>query len=208
MVDPVYTIGYSGFAIDEFVHALTERRISLLVDVRSQPHSRYFPAYNRETLARKLESNGVHYRNDAEEFGARQSERRYYADKGYLDFALFAQSARFLGGVQRLISCMARGYRFALMCAEKDPMNCHRAILVARAFHDAGYNVIHLLPGGAEMTQGDMEKRLADKYFPARNQISLFDEALSEKDYIALAYERRNAEIGYSIAGEAQPFDQ
>ena len=204
MIDTVYTIGYSGFGIDELINALQARSISLLVDVRSRPHSRYYPDYNKENLEQRLKKNHIYYRNYAKEFGARQNEKQYYADKGYLDFELFAQSPHFLDGVNRLIDSMAKDYRFALMCAEKDPFNCHRTIMVARAFHNAGYKVIHLLPDNKEITQDDIEKLMVEKYFPRRNQINLFDEKYTESDYVSMAYKKRNAEIGYFIEEESE----
>jgi hypothetical protein len=100
---------------------------------------------------------------------------------------------------------MMQNYRFALMCAEKDPINCHRTILVTRSFHDAGYKVKHLLPNNGMVTQEDIENRLLlDKYFPNRNQITLFGEVFSKSEYIAQAYRKRNSEIGYSIEEESE----
>lgn len=202
MIDTVYTIGYSGFLINDFITTIQSNNISLIIDVRSQPYSQYFSDYNKESLQQKLESQGIHYRNYVTEFGARQDDRQYYSSNGYLDFELYDKSPSFLNGIEKLIKSMAKGYKFALMCAEKDPSKCHRTILVAKAFHDAGYKVIHLLPNNVKMTQEDVENQLVEKYFPNRNQITLFDENPSEKDYVKQAYIKRNAEIGYSIGEE------
>ncbi len=202
MIDTVYTIGYSGFLINDFICTIKSNNISLIIDVRSQPYSQYFSDYNKEILEHKLESQGIHYRNYFSEFGARQDERQYYSSNGYLDFELYAKSPSFLNGIEKLIKSMAKGYKFALMCAEKDPSKCHRTILVAKAFHDSGYKIIHLLPNNEKMTQEDVDNQLVEKYFPNRNQITLFDENLSQKDYVKQAYRKRNAEIGYSIEEE------
>ncbi len=175
----------------------------LLVDVRSQPYSQHFPDYNKDNLERLLKREGLHYRNYAREFGARQEDRRYFNRDGFLDFERFAQSPPFLSGFQKLTESMKQGYRFALMCAEKDPLNCHRAILVARAFHDAGYKVLHLLANDTEMTQEEMERRLLDQTFPNRNQMTLFDDAWSEEELLAQAYRKKNGEIGYHHNGES-----
>ena len=138
------------------------------------------------------------------EFGARQEEREYYTLEGYLDFELFAKSSPFLSGFDKLVKSMQQDYTFALVCAEKDPFNCHRTILVARAFHKAGYKIVHLLPNDCKVTQDDIEARLLKKYFPDRNQIALFSEVLSEEEYINQAYKNRNSEIGYSIEEEKE----
>ena len=88
MVDTVYTIGYSGFSVNDFVATLKANHISLIVDVRSQPYSQWFSDYNRETLEKTLKQAGIYYRNYAAEFGARQENRSYYSSEGYLDFRL------------------------------------------------------------------------------------------------------------------------
>lgn len=165
MIDTVYSIGYSGFLLNDFITTLQSNKVTLLVDVRSQPYSQYFSDYNKENLGQELKSKGIYYRNYANEFGARQDKREYYSIENYLDFELFAKSASFLDGFDKLMNSMSKNYRFALMCAEKDPINCHRTILVARAFHDAGCRIIHLLPNNITMSQEDIENRLLVEIF-------------------------------------------
>jgi hypothetical protein len=84
------------------------------------------------------------------------------------------------------------------MCAEKDPAMCHRAIMISRVFHNAGYNVEHILAGDCTESQIDIEAALLNRYFPDRNQQSLLEEP-SLDQLIADAYRRRNAEIGYRL---------
>ena len=204
MVNTVYTIGYSGFLLNDFINELNINKISLVVDVRSIPYSQYFSDYNKDKLEQVLKKTGIYYRNYALEFGARQEERKYYTPEKYLDFTLFAKSSLFLSGFDKLVKSMKQNYTFALMCAEKDPFNCHRTILVARAFYNAGYKIVHLLPNKCKVTQEDIEARLLRRYFPYRNQITLFGELFSEEEYIDQAYKKRNAEIGYSIEEEEE----
>ena len=198
LVDTVYTIGYSCFSPDRFIRTLREHQISLVVDVRSQPYSQRFPDYNKEHLAKTLKGFGIYYRNYAKEFGARQEDRAYYP-RGYLDFELFSQSPPFQEGYTRLVESMKQGYRFTLMCAEKDPFNCHRTFLVARPFYEAGYRVLHLMPESKTVPHAEIEQRLLDKYFPGRDQFGLFEEALDESNYLKKAYQKRHSESGYSI---------
>lgn len=202
MINTIYSIGYSGFSIKEFLETLKANKITLIVDVRSKPYSQYFPDFNKETLEKTLKSNGIYYRNYAKEFGARQEERHFYSKEGYLDFEIFVKSAYFQSGFEKLKQSMVQDYSFSLMCAEKDPINCHRTIMIARAFHEAGYEVIHLLPNNGVMTHEVIESRMLEMYFPNRNQMKLFDQNLNDHDYISQAYKKRNAEIGYSIEGE------
>ena len=201
LVDTVFTIGYAGFIIRDFIKVLKVKAVSLVIDVRSLPYSPHYVDYNKEYLNKILNENGIYYRNYALEFGARQSNPVYYPN-GYLDFALFSQSERFLSGVERLEKSMQKKYVFALLCSEKDPVMCHRTILVARTFHNLGYKVVHLLPMNRTMTQMDIEEQLLDKFFPDRNQINIFEESRSIQEYVDEAYKRQNALIGYTLRGE------
>ena len=50
MVSTVYTIGYTGYTINEFINTLRTNEITLVVDVRSQPYSQWYSDYNKEQL--------------------------------------------------------------------------------------------------------------------------------------------------------------
>jgi uncharacterized protein (DUF488 family) len=197
MINKLYTIGYSGFTIDDFVDTLNFNGINAVIDVRSSPYSSYFQEYNKEPLERTLKFNRIAYRNYAEEFGARQLNRKFHSPEGYLDFELFTKSGIFMYGYKKIVDGMKKDYSFTLMCSEKNPMDCHRAIMVARVFHDSGYDVVHLLPEAITVTQETIEEQMLDVYFSDRKQISLFGEIESDNELIKKAYRQRNAEIGY-----------
>ena len=201
MINHIYTIGYSGFKIDSFIDTLKTHNINALIDVRSSAYSKYFSDYNKSNLEKLLPQHGIHYRNYVEEFGARQENKAFYPN-GYLDFELFAQSVQFKSGVKKILAGMKKNYIFALMCAEKDPINCHRTSLVARAFAEAGCKVIHLQPNGVEEPHSSVETRLLDKYYPDRYCLSLFDEAPDDDELLKRSYRMRNQEIGYKLNHE------
>lgn len=197
MVDIIYTIGYAGFSIGAFVDTLRGHSVSALVDVRSSPFSGYHQDYNKDQLERTLHSARIYYRSYAREFGARQPERSYYP-RGYLDFELFAQSPAFQSGLRKIEDSMEQDFCFALMCAEIEPADCHRAILVARAFADHGYEVVHLRPKGP-LAHRELERQLLDRYFPDRDQIVIGEPVKDEQALLKECYRLRNAEIGYRI---------
>lgn len=191
----IYSIGYSGFSIKEFVETLLMHGITVIIDVRSTPFSRTYINYNKDVLVRTLKKNGILYRNYADEFGARQEDKNCLTAEGYLDFEKFAESKPFLDGIKKIRDGIKLDYVFALMCSEKNPVNCHRAILVSRAFAQMGCEVIHLLPGGSTYTQKDIEVKLLDMYFPERLQLSQSGELEDEEELIDEAYRRQNAVI-------------
>ncbi|TJX12701.1 DUF488 domain-containing protein [Tissierella creatinini] len=197
----IYTIGYSGFKIDDFISILKKYEITSLIDVRSNPNSKYFEDYNIANLQRILSKYGIIYRNYKKEFGARQEDLKYYTD-GYLDFKKYTKSSSFLEGVRKIEAGMKLKYTFTFMCAEKDPSTCHRNIMVAKKFYELGYNVKNILSDGTIELQDSIERRLVSHYFPNRNQISFFSNQMSWKEMVQKSYEYKNIEIGYRIFEE------
>jgi uncharacterized protein (DUF488 family) len=196
----LFTIGYSSFTIDNFITILKRYNIQVVVDVRSQPYSATYPYYNKDNIESLLNRNKIYYRNYSKEFGARQTDKRYFSAEGYLDFELFTEAPDFKQGYNKLNNSIVKGYTIALMCAEKDPAKCHRSIMVSRAFYSRGHKISHILTDGGIENQNDIETQLLDKYYPDRKQGNLFGEQ-SQDSLTVLAYKKRNAEIGYRLEG-------
>lgn len=199
----IYTIGYTGFSLEEFIGILKYYTINVVIDVRSLPYSERYPDYNKNNLEKTLKNNGIYYRNYITEFGARQENTEFYSSEGILDFELFAKSEQFLKGVNKICNSVAMGYNVVLLCAEKNPIQCHRAILVSRVFSDLGYSIIHLLPNKQITTQKQIEVELLNKYFPGRDQLNLFSGSnMTDEECLAEAYRIQNKKIGYKIEEE------
>lgn len=137
-------------------------------------------------------------------FGARPSDIGLYNEEGFLDFEKMRESVHFRKGVDSVIRGLKYGHNIALMCTEKDPIDCHRAILVARAFEFVGIEIKHILPNGEVILQSDLNAKLLDMYFPNRYQMSLFDNSImkSDTELLVEAYKMRNKEIGYHLKKE------
>lgn len=195
----IYSIGYTSFEINSFIDIIKEHDISCVVDVRSNPvASEYYQIYSRTSLEKILNSKNIYYRNYALEFGARQVDYSLYKEFGYLDFDRFIKTPNFLLGINKIKKGLELGYNFVLMCAEKDPINCHRAIMVAKGFKENGIIVDHIMADNSIQSQIDIEQRLLNMYFPQRGQQNLFEEK-TEEDYIKEAYRIQNSKIGYKI---------
>jgi uncharacterized protein (DUF488 family) len=190
----LYTIGYSGFCIADFIKELKKRNVTAVVDVRSKPYSKFHSDYNKEAIAEILSQQNIHYLNFDKSFGARQTNPKYCTE-GCVDFEKFARSEVFLDGMHRIAHGYNNGMVIALMCAEKDPTTCHRAILVSRNLTE--YDVRHIVPGGEDITQSELENRLLAEYFSNRNQLTLLDEQKADEELIAEAYRIKNRKIGY-----------
>ncbi|OUD13882.1 DUF488 family protein [Thioflexithrix psekupsensis] len=154
----LYSIGHSNHDITAFIDLLKINAITAIADVRSQPYSRYASQYNMESLKTFLLQADISYVFLGKELGARSSDISCY-QHGKLQFSKLAQQSQFIQGLERLKKGM-KSYSIALLCAEKDPIECHRAILVARQLHNENILVKHIHADGSTETQNNMEDRL------------------------------------------------
>lgn len=193
---PVYTIGHSNHEVTTFIGLLRQHEITALGDVRSQPYSRYVPQYSREALKIALSKAGLAYVFLGKELGARSHNPACYR-QGKVQYDRLAQEPNFAAGLQRVTQGMQH-YRIALMCAEKDPLNCHRALLVARKLFEAGVAVNHIHADGSVENQHAFETRLlAACKLPEYDMFKGRNECLEEAYIIQgerMAYEDKTME--------------
>lgn len=178
-----YSIGHSNYALAEFMDMLGYHGVSLVVDVRSIPYSRFVPQYNREGLQVSLLQQGIRYLYAGKDLGGLECRR-----EGDLEQVI--QGDDFQAGIQVIMNRMAAGDIAAVMCAEKDPYNCHRFFLVSYALERKGVEVRHILEGGSAVPTGLFEQRLLDQYHEGLCQLSLFDTFDTRADVVKKAYSR------------------
>jgi len=143
MSEPIFTIGHSSHSLHYFIGLLRQHGITALCDVRSNPYSRVNPQFNRKTLKHALQQSGITYVFLGKELGARSEDPSCYAH-GKVQYDRLARTELFRKGIERVREGTKR-YRIALMCAEKDPIECHRTILVARHLGALRLPVEHIL---------------------------------------------------------------
>jgi len=151
------TVGHSNHECDQFLALLQRHQVTAIADVRSQPYSQYTPQFNRETLESALRRRRIQYVFMGNELGARRAERECYL-AGQARYELIAKLPLFQAGLERV----KRGietHRVALMCSEKDPLTCHRTILVCRHLR-AAINISHILENGMLESHEQAETRL------------------------------------------------
>jgi uncharacterized protein (DUF488 family) len=139
----IHTIGHSKHPIEHFVSLLKDAGIGMLVDVRSNPGSRFNPQFNRAALARALAEAGVEYRHLGDALGGKPKDASLLDAAGKPDYAKMASTPQFRAGIDALIAA-ARTAAVAIMCAEEDPARCHRTRLVTPALLARGVEVRHL----------------------------------------------------------------
>ena len=190
---PVFTIGHSNLEIGKFVALLKQHGIHAIADVRSSPYSQYNPQFNRELLQRALQEQGIAYVFLGDELGARRSERECYLE-GRADYDVISRIPAFKRGIERVIQG-AEKRRVTLMCAEKDPIDCHRCILVSPQLRRQGLQVMHILSDGTVENHEQTEKRLLQLF--ALEEKDLFR---SSEESIARAYKMQGEKVAYHEA--------
>ena len=203
-METIYTIGHSTYDQKYFIAMLKKYNINCIVDVRSTPYSKYAEQYNLENISFALKKEGIKYLYMGKEFGARRSDRSLYDQDGKLDFDKTSESSDFQEGVQRIQNGLKKGFRISFMCTEKNPKDCHRCILVGKAFDDMGYDIQNITEDGSIISQKEVSRQLADEYVPESNQISFLDVDVpkSYDERVKEAYHIRAKEIAYSIREE------
>ena len=190
------TIGYSTHALEAFVALLRRHHVAQVADVRSAPYSRFNPQFNREPLARSLVACGIEYVFLGLELGGRSDDPSCY-ENGRIRYDRLGATQLFQRGLDRVVHDMA-GHHIALMCAEKEPLECHRTLLVAQALHTRGVAAGHILAdGGLETHAAAMDRLLTMHGDP--KQGALFG---LPGDRIERAVAKQAERIAYKRAGQ------
>jgi uncharacterized protein (DUF488 family) len=193
MTETIYTIGHSNVTSERLLALLEQHGITAVADVRSRPYSRFNPQFNREALAGALKTARREYFFLGQELGARSEDRACYRD-GRAQYALIAQTPLFERGIERLLAGM-ENFRVAILCAEKEPLSCHRSILIARYLHEKSIRVRHILEDGSLEDHDALLLRLLALHGIQENH--LFH---TRDELVAIAYEKQAEQIEYSAS--------
>ena len=139
----IFTIGYEGATVGEFLAALKVAGVERVIDVRALPLSRR-PGFSKTPLSGALAEAGIEYVHlkalgtpgdgrAAARAGRHEDLKRIYAGQLELPEAM-AQSAQMLD--------LAAEKPSALLCMEREPAHCHRTLLLSAVAPDA--DIVHL----------------------------------------------------------------
>jgi uncharacterized protein (DUF488 family) len=186
----LFTVGHSNISIERFIALLQQAGVTAIADVRSVPLSRRFPWFSKNNLAKNLPREAIDYTAMGEVFGGRPRDERLFRD-GVADYEAMAQEPRYQDALARLMTDAERS-RICLMCAEREPLDCHRCLLVARSLAERGVTVGHILHDGAIEPHAAIERRLIAF---AGEGCDLF--AHGQRERLAAAYRRRAHAVAY-----------
>ena len=199
------TVGHSNHDWPRFLALLQGAGVTAVADVRSSPYSRRLPQYNRAALEGALRANDIGYAYLGDLLGGRPADRDLYDPEGWADYARMRQTAAFRRGLDRLL-LGAEDYTVAMLCAEEDPLDCHRGLMITPALAELGRPPLHLRKDGSLETTADMERRLlqetgvGDGLFDGLFAAQL-DEA-ERRNLVTEAYRLRNRQVAYRIQAE------
>ena len=173
-------------------------RVTAVADIRSAPYSRFSPQFNKESLAAWLHNTGIAYVFLGRELGGRSQDPSDY-ENGHVCYDRLAAKPTFESGIERIL-LGALNERIALLCAEREPLDCHRTLLVGRALAERGVQVEHILADGGLENHDQTMDRLLD--MTGSRQAGLFSRADNPSrqavDAISEAIELRAAEVGHT----------
>ena len=156
---PVFTVGHSNHSWEEFVKLLLRQRIEEVADVRSSPYSRYVAHFNHNELRQALEDIGIGYTFLGGELGGRPADRACYDANGQVLYDRVAETDAFDDGIRQVMR-RADDCRIALLCTEKEPLECHRTLLVSKALAGRDVAVEHILSNGNTESHASAMERL------------------------------------------------
>ena len=186
----IWTIGHSNHSARRFIDLLQGAGIECVADVRSTPFSRRNPQFSQKALAASLKDAGIEYWFLGDALGARPKDPDCWED-GKVSYARIAASAAFQEAIQALID-ESHAKRIALMCAEKEPLDCHRTILVGRALARRDPELAHIHADGRIEPHTELEARLLHV---AKEHVDL----LSSRDVaLARAYDKRGRQMAFT----------
>jgi uncharacterized protein (DUF488 family) len=159
--DRLFSIGHSHHTLAEFLALLERAEIGVVADVRSQPYSQRMPQFNRPELELALQSAGVGYQFLGGALGGRPQQPSLYDADGRVDYERVRRMDFFERGLEQLIQAREQR-RVVMLCAEEDPLDCHRGLMITPALASRHIFPMHLRGDGTRETTREMEERLLE----------------------------------------------
>lgn len=141
---PLYSIGHGNRKNEEFLSLLQKFAIEFLIDVRSQPYSKYNPQFNQSELKTYLENNGIKYVFMGDSIGGRPNDTSCYDHEGKVDYEVIKTKIFFKQGIERLKTAYDKDINVVIMCSESKPCECHRSKLIGKVLVEDKIAIMHI----------------------------------------------------------------
>lgn len=157
---PLYTIGHGNRKSEDFLSLLKEFGIEYLIDVRSQPYSKFNPQFNQNELKFFLERNGIKYVFMGDNIGGRPKDTSCYDSEGKVDYEAVKAKDFFINGIKRLKTAYNKDINVVIMCSESKPCECHRSKLIGRVLNTDNIILKHIDENGKVKDQATVINEL------------------------------------------------
>lgn len=148
MKSSVFSIGYGNRDVDIFFNLLSEYDIKFLIDVRTNPFSKFFPDYSRKALEDVSRSYGIKYVFMGDDLGGKPLDRTCYDKDGHVIYKEIMKKEFFTRSAKRLLTANSKGIKIACMCSELNPQDCHRTKLIGEYLYENGVEICHIKKDG------------------------------------------------------------
>jgi uncharacterized protein (DUF488 family) len=193
----IFTVGHSNLEAGDFLSLLARAAIEIVADVRSLPQSSRYPQFSQQALENLLRGKNIAYKFFGEELGGRPDDPAAYFDDGRVNYTARRRSYAFQAGLERLLG-LAQDKTVALLCAEEDPLDCHRFLMISPELVAAGSPPEHLRKDGSRESQEAAENRLLEAHgFASVAANTLFPEARAEA--LEKAYELQSTRAAFRV---------
>lgn len=161
---PIYSIGQGNRSIETFFNLLKQYEIDYLIDVRSNPFSRFNPDFSKGKLERVCKSYAVTYVFMGDSLGGKPSDRSCYDEQGRVVYERVMETDAFIQAVNRLITAYNKNLKVACMCSELKPCECHRSKMIGRYLDKQNIDVQHINEQGNLVSQNTVIKEVMGGY--------------------------------------------
>jgi len=152
----LYTVGYSDFFEEKkLINKLKEKGIKRVVDIRTFPYSKTFPKYDQPVFSKILEKEGIKHTFLGDFIGGLTFKNHFR--KGISSVFLILEDKRVKEGLNLLYK-ISKNEKTVIMCAEKEPFNCHRLAVSFLFKEKAGFEVINIFSDKEETFEETLER--------------------------------------------------
>jgi uncharacterized protein (DUF488 family) len=198
----LFTIGHSNHEVPRFLALLAGAGIDAIADVRSQPVSKYLPHFSRPEMEVWLRDREIGYAFLGRQLGGRPGQPSLYDADGRVNYERVRRGKLFQEGIEELLR-HTEELKIALLCAEEDPLSCHRGLMITPALVERGFSPLHVRGDGTVETMAQMEQRLLEVTGVGAGMLDgLFAASLSEeerRDLLAEAYRTQARRKGFRM---------
>ena len=156
----LYSIGYGNRSWDEVRRLLCARGSEFLIDVRSNPFSKFNPSFGRDSLVELCKKSGIRYVFMGDTLGGKPISNDHFDIDGKVDYMRLADGVEFQSGLSRLVAANNKGICVCVMCSELRPQDCHRCKLIGSELKELGIDMIHIDETGVDISQDEAIYRI------------------------------------------------